>query len=96
MTYLGRLPTWDHTTPPVKRSTPKPTSFSNRQSYPYPETLRSVFILREFEGYSTEEVAEMLGIGASAEKVRLHRARLRLRESLAPYFSEESDVDNFP
>ena len=59
-----------------------------------PETLRSVFILREIEGYSTEEVAEMLGIGSSAAKVRLHRARLRLRESLAPYFAEKLDVNN--
>lgn len=52
-----------------------------------PETLRSVFILREIEGYSTEETADMLGIGLSAAKVRLHRARLRLRELLTPYFA---------
>ncbi len=52
-----------------------------------PETLRTVFILREVEGYSTEETANMLGISISATKVRLHRARLRLREILAPYFT---------
>ncbi|HHB90398.1 MAG TPA: sigma-70 family RNA polymerase sigma factor [Anaerolineae bacterium] len=52
-----------------------------------PETLRAVFILREIEGYSTEETANILGISVSATKVRLHRARLRLRELLAPYLA---------
>ena len=52
-----------------------------------PDTLRTVFILREIEGLSTEETAEMLGIGLSATKGRLHRARLRLRELLTPYFA---------
>jgi len=52
-----------------------------------PETLRTVFILREIEGYSTEETAQILGISISAAKVRLHRARLRLRQILTPYFT---------
>jgi len=52
-----------------------------------PETLRTVFVLREIEGYSTEETANILGISVSAAKVRLHRARLRLRQLLAPYFA---------
>lgn len=52
-----------------------------------PETLRTVFVLREIEGYNTEETAELLNISPSAAKVRLHRARLRLRELLTPYFS---------
>jgi RNA polymerase sigma-70 factor (ECF subfamily) len=58
-----------------------------------PETLRVVFALRELQGLSTEETANMLGIGQSAVKVRLHRARLRLRELLAVYFeTEEGDT----
>ncbi len=56
-----------------------------------PDTLRTVFILREIEGLSTEETAEMLGIGLSATKVRLHRARLRLRELLTPYFASPAE-----
>ena len=55
-----------------------------------PETLRTVFVLREIEGYSTEETANILGISISAAKVRLHRARLRLREILAPYFTQSA------
>lgn len=51
-----------------------------------PESLRTVFVLREIEGYSTTETARILDISVSAAKVRLHRARLRLRKLLAPYF----------
>ncbi|KPV50092.1 RNA polymerase subunit sigma-24, partial [Kouleothrix aurantiaca] len=54
-----------------------------------PESLRVVFALRELEGLSTEETAAALGLGASAVKVRLHRARLRLRELLAGYLAGE-------
>ncbi|NUQ38581.1 MAG: sigma-70 family RNA polymerase sigma factor [Caldilineales bacterium] len=52
-----------------------------------PETLRTVYVLRELEGYSTQEAAEMLHISENAAKVRLHRARLALREQLTPYFA---------
>ena len=55
-----------------------------------PDSMRTVFVLREIEGYNTEETAKMLGISVSAAKVRLHRARLRLRELLTPYFSERA------
>jgi RNA polymerase sigma-70 factor (ECF subfamily) len=49
------------------------------------EGLRAVFVLREIQGLSTEETAAALGLGESAVKVRLHRARLRLRELLSAY-----------
>jgi len=50
--------------------------------------LRAVFILRDVEEFSTEETAQALNISISAVKVRLHRARLALRESLAEHFKE--------
>jgi len=53
-----------------------------------PPTLRSVFVLRDIEGFSTEETAEMLDLSVSAVKSRLMRARLKLRERLATYFSQ--------
>jgi RNA polymerase sigma-70 factor (ECF subfamily) len=53
-----------------------------------PETLRVVFVLRELEGLSTEATAEALGLSPDVVKTRLYRARLRLRERLAPYFPE--------
>jgi RNA polymerase sigma factor (sigma-70 family) len=36
------------------------------------------------EGYTREEIADLLGIRANAVSVRLHRLRIRLRETLAP------------
>jgi RNA polymerase sigma-70 factor (ECF subfamily) len=54
-----------------------------------PEGMRAVFVLRELQGLSTEETAAALGLGESAVKVRLHRARLRLREVLAGYLSAD-------
>lgn len=47
-----------------------------------PEKFRVVFVLREVEGLSTEETAQITGLTLSATKVRLHRARLFLREQL--------------
>ncbi len=51
-----------------------------------PETLRAVFVLRDIEGLSVQETADVLGISAPNVKTRLHRARLMLRESLSAYF----------
>lgn len=45
---------------------------------------REVLVLRDIEGLSAAEVAEVLGIGVAAAKSRLHRARLSLREAIAP------------
>jgi RNA polymerase sigma-70 factor (ECF subfamily) len=53
-----------------------------------PPKLKAVFMLREIEGLSTIECADVLAISSSATKVRLHRARLLLREQLAEYFTE--------
>lgn len=54
-------------------------------------TLRAVFMLRDVEEFSTEETAHVLGISEGAVKVRLHRARLALREQLADYFVERME-----
>lgn len=50
--------------------------------------LRMVFILRDVEELSTQETAQILSLSEGAIKVRLHRARLALREKLAAYFEE--------
>lgn len=53
-----------------------------------PESLRATFILRDIQGLSGAETAEILGITVQAVKNRLHRARLRLRARLSDYFVE--------
>jgi RNA polymerase sigma-70 factor (ECF subfamily) len=53
-----------------------------------PESLRTVFLLRDIEGLSTRETAEVLDISESAVKTRLSRARFRLRELLSAYYAE--------
>ena len=50
-----------------------------------PPVQREVVLLRDVEGLPALEVARVLGIGERAVKSRLHRARLALRESLAPH-----------
>ncbi len=59
-----------------------------------PPTLRLACIWRDLEGLSTGEVAEVLGISESAVKVRLHRARLQLRERLSAYLAERPQGDS--
>jgi RNA polymerase sigma-70 factor (ECF subfamily) len=44
-----------------------------------PEDARAVVVLRDLEGLSTREVAELLGVTETVVKVRLHRAHARLR-----------------
>jgi RNA polymerase sigma-70 factor (ECF subfamily) len=51
-------------------------------------TLRSVFVMRDIEGLSTQETAETLDLSVSAVKSRLMRARLQLRERLSVYFAQ--------
>jgi RNA polymerase sigma-70 factor, ECF subfamily len=58
-----------------------------------PETLRSVFVLRDIEGLSTAEVAETLSLTETNVKVRLHRARMALREHLTSYFASAMGKD---
>ncbi len=47
------------------------------------DSLRLPVILYYAEGFSVEEIAEMLGLSRSAAKMRLHRARALLRERLS-------------
>src|SRR5258708_3462936 len=61
-----------------------------------PPGFRTVFVLRDVEGLSTEETAEMLGLSIPAVKSRLLRARLQLRERLAKYFKSKRVGDGQP
>jgi RNA polymerase sigma-70 factor, ECF subfamily len=54
-----------------------------------PEKYRIVAILRDIEEFSTEDTAQILSISPANVKVRLHRARLFLRDKLKGYFGHE-------
>jgi RNA polymerase sigma-70 factor (ECF subfamily) len=58
-----------------------------------PTSFRTVFVLRDVEGMSTEETAEMLGLSVPAVKSRLLRARLQLRERLSKQFKKRKNGD---
>ena len=51
-----------------------------------PDHYRTIFLLRDIEGFSIEETAELLDLNAAAVKARLMRARLALRERLSVHF----------
>jgi RNA polymerase sigma-70 factor (ECF subfamily) len=54
-----------------------------------PEKYRMVFVLRDVEGFNTDETAQILNVSPASVKVRLHRARLFLREKIKEYFTDE-------
>jgi RNA polymerase sigma-70 factor (ECF subfamily) len=56
-----------------------------------PPRLRAVVVLRDVYDLSHEAIAAELGISESAAKVRLHRARRKLRERLLPLASDEHE-----
>jgi RNA polymerase sigma-70 factor (ECF subfamily) len=61
--------------------------FVRRSLDKLPPIHRTVLILRDVEGYDTAETATLLGVSEGAVKVRLHRARLAMREILEPGIS---------
>ena len=56
-----------------------------------PANLRAVFLLRDIEGLSTQEAADVLGLSETALKTRLSRARLHLRQYLSAYYADKMD-----
>jgi RNA polymerase sigma-70 factor (ECF subfamily) len=57
-----------------------------------PDGLRAVVVLRDVYDLPHEAIAAELGISETAAKVRLHRARRRLREVLDPLRNDEEDA----
>ena len=54
-----------------------------------PMEWRAAVVLRDIEGLSTHDAAEVVGIGEAAFKSRLHRGRMQLRALLEPYLRLE-------
>jgi RNA polymerase sigma-70 factor (ECF subfamily) len=54
-----------------------------------PPEWRTAVVLRDVEGLSTHDAAEIAGVGEAAFKSRLHRGRMQLRGLLEPYLGLE-------
>jgi RNA polymerase sigma-70 factor (ECF subfamily) len=59
-----------------------------------PKPYRLVLILRDMEQLDTREVAEVMGISEETTKMRLHRARVFLRNALASYVQRAQGKDH--
>ncbi len=61
-----------------------------------PDDYRTAVVLSDLEGFKDSEIAEVLGLTLSAAKIRLHRARARLKEELSSrcifYRNEENEL----
>ncbi|MCO6429597.1 MAG: sigma-70 family RNA polymerase sigma factor [Deltaproteobacteria bacterium] len=56
-----------------------------------PRQYRAVFVLRDVDGLSNQEVSEILQLSIPAVKSRLHRSRLMLRKKLQRYYDDFTD-----
>jgi RNA polymerase sigma-70 factor (ECF subfamily) len=54
-----------------------------------PPTQRTVISLRDIEGWSADEVRNVLELSETNQRVLLHRARAKVRRALEQYFAEE-------
>jgi RNA polymerase sigma-70 factor (ECF subfamily) len=56
-----------------------------------PESQRAVVVLHDIEGFSYQEISEIVGANIGTVRSRLHYGRIKLRELLEPYF-QTSDI----
>lgn len=55
-----------------------------------PESQRMVLVLHDIEGFSYQEIAEIVGANLGTVRSRLHYGRLKLRQLLEPYFASHN------
>jgi RNA polymerase sigma-70 factor (ECF subfamily) len=53
-----------------------------------PEEYREMFVLREYDGLSYQEIGEVTNTALSTVKIRIFRAKQKIREILAPYLRD--------
>ena len=59
-----------------------------------PPNYKMVMVLSELEGFKNDEIAEILGLSLDTVKIRLHRAREKLRKELeagCSFYRDECD-----
>ncbi len=57
-----------------------------------PVTQRQVITLRDLEGLSSEDICNILNISETNQRVLLHRARVKVRQSLQHYLGQEKNA----
>lgn len=56
-----------------------------------PDAQRHVMTLRDVDGWSSEEVCDLLELSEGNQRVLLHRARTKVRQALEEYFDESPE-----
>jgi len=56
------------------------------------DNLKTAVVLRDVQGLSNEEAAQILEISVSSLKARLHRGRILLRQHLQEYFATNKET----
>lgn len=59
-----------------------------------PREYKAIFILRDVDGLSNQEVGEILSLSVPAVKSRLHRSRLMLRKKLQKFYDDYQNEDH--
>ncbi len=59
-----------------------------------PDGMRQVLILHDVEGYTHEEIGDVLGVSAGTSKSQLFKARAKMREILRPCVVSGTDGEN--
>lgn len=54
-----------------------------------PPNQRAAIVMRDVEGWSSDEVRNELGVGKTNQRVLLHRARSKVRQALEDYFRDD-------
>ncbi|WP_447968213.1 RNA polymerase sigma factor [Nitrospira sp. M1] len=83
---------WDHGTPERFALSKEIGEQIEQAIAALPQTQRQVITLRDLEGVSSEEVCNIMGVTETNQRVLLHRARTRVRKTLAPYAKGDSGL----
>lgn len=82
----------DAPTPPARAERRDLRGALERAVRDLPEEYRAPLVLRDIEGLSTAQAAEVMELGEAAFKSRLHRARLAVRAAIEDYLDVEDEA----
>ncbi len=83
--WIGPPHAWDHGTPERLALSKESREQIENAVEALPATQRQVITFRDLEGLSSEDVCNILKVSETNQRVLLHRARSRVRKTLAEY-----------